>query len=709
MPEIPLDRLVSLAAAGDLKAYEEIVCRFQDMAVGYAHTLLDDFHLAEDTAQDAFLQAYQSLGQLANPAAFPGWFRRIVFSYANRLMRGKKLDTVPIDKTPDTPDRRPDPEAAMVLKERQSQILDAMGQLPQPQRQVLTLFYMGGHSHLEIATFMDLPPTTVNNRLRAARRNLKERMLEMAEKELAQNAPSRDDSFATAVSFCTAAQAGDLDQVQRILQARPDLVEQTHPQHRRKALHFAAEEGYAPVVKLLLQAGADPLEDFNEVAYSPAALVLARRAGHYHVVDAIEAHYQHRLETDDTLPTARDDRGNTLLHLAIYHRCRTLASSLLAKGADPNVRNRWGQRPIDLAIYNNSNLLLPWEKRPDGLMAALLLEAGVQMDLWLACALGETHLVRRFLDEDPSAANKCNGARRQPGGISYPLTIAAWRGDTEAARLLLDHGADPDCANCNEIYEDDYENRGAPLMMAIHNGHLKIAHLLLDRGAQANVSIYAGPTALKLAQKSGDEELVKRLVMGGARLLPGELAAAGNYLAIGEILDRCGPGEAGEILLGGVRGTDKTVVGMSLNAKPELRKGLTYRILSNVIRYDRDPQDSPEQEEVFRMILDNGVDVNDIATADEEGLTLLHGLSHKWWMKGLDEDGPARYAALLLDHGAQLEAKDANEGLTPLQWAARYGRLKLVELFLERGAKGKAKAKGEAKERGFEGVARLLG
>jgi hypothetical protein len=108
------------------------------------------------------------------------------------------------------------------------------------------------------------------------------------------------------------------------------------------------------------------------------------------------------------------------------------------------------------------------------------------------------------------------------------------------------------------------------------------------------------------------------------------------------------------------------------------------------------------------MILAHGVDVDDFATGDVEGLNLLHGLSHQWWMNGLNEEGPARYAALLLDHGAKLEIKDENEGMTSLQWAARHGRQGLVELFLARGAKGKAKAKAKAEEHGFEGVARLL-
>jgi len=40
------------------------------------------FQLAEDAAQEAFLEAYRNLDKLREPPAFPGWFRRIVFKHA---------------------------------------------------------------------------------------------------------------------------------------------------------------------------------------------------------------------------------------------------------------------------------------------------------------------------------------------------------------------------------------------------------------------------------------------------------------------------------------------------------------------------------------------------------------------------------------------------------------------------------------------------
>jgi DNA-directed RNA polymerase specialized sigma24 family protein len=76
-----LTSLVERARSGDLEAFTQIVCRFQAMAYGYAYAILGDLILAEDAAQEAFLEAHRKLDNLREPAAFPGWFRRIVFKH----------------------------------------------------------------------------------------------------------------------------------------------------------------------------------------------------------------------------------------------------------------------------------------------------------------------------------------------------------------------------------------------------------------------------------------------------------------------------------------------------------------------------------------------------------------------------------------------------------------------------------------------------
>ncbi len=85
-----LKDLVVQAQAGNLRAYDGLVRRFRDMALAYAHSLLGDFHLAEDAVQEAFVAAYEELGQLRAPEAFAAWFKRIVFAHCTRQMRRRK-------------------------------------------------------------------------------------------------------------------------------------------------------------------------------------------------------------------------------------------------------------------------------------------------------------------------------------------------------------------------------------------------------------------------------------------------------------------------------------------------------------------------------------------------------------------------------------------------------------------------------------------
>jgi len=104
--------LVSRARGGDLDAFGAIVARFQDMALAYAYSVIGDFHLAEDAAQEAFINAYRQLDALREPDAFPGWFRRIVFKHCDRIKRRKRLQTVPLESVAELASADPEPGVA---------------------------------------------------------------------------------------------------------------------------------------------------------------------------------------------------------------------------------------------------------------------------------------------------------------------------------------------------------------------------------------------------------------------------------------------------------------------------------------------------------------------------------------------------------------------------------------------------------------------
>src|SRR5258706_4099164 len=91
-----LAALVTRAQAGDLEAFDALVRRCQDMAVGYAYSLLGEWGPAQDVAQEAFIQVYRDLPKLRAPEAFLAWFRRIIFKHCDRQWRAQRLEIVPL-------------------------------------------------------------------------------------------------------------------------------------------------------------------------------------------------------------------------------------------------------------------------------------------------------------------------------------------------------------------------------------------------------------------------------------------------------------------------------------------------------------------------------------------------------------------------------------------------------------------------------------
>ena len=182
--------LIIRARSGDLEAFGEIVRRFQDMAHGCAYSFLGDFHLAEDVAQEAFLDVYRQLPNLRNPEAFPGWFRRIVLKHCDRLTRGKHIQTISMEVAAAAEDAGAGQSGQD--HEMQEEVLEAIRALPEHERMVTTLFYINGYSQKEIGEFLEVPVTTVKKRLYDSRKKLKERMVDMVKTTLKENALPED-------------------------------------------------------------------------------------------------------------------------------------------------------------------------------------------------------------------------------------------------------------------------------------------------------------------------------------------------------------------------------------------------------------------------------------------------------------------------------------------------------------------------------------
>lgn len=170
------EQLVRRAGAGDVAAFVELTRRFQQFAFGSALTLVRDFQQAEDVVQEAFIAAWSALPSLAEPAAFPGWLRGIVRHHAFRLRRRKRLASVPLAEAESLPDETPLPDHILEQRRQANAALAAIAGLPDKLREPATLAFVHDCSQQDVATFLGLSLTTVNNRLHAARSHLKKRL-----------------------------------------------------------------------------------------------------------------------------------------------------------------------------------------------------------------------------------------------------------------------------------------------------------------------------------------------------------------------------------------------------------------------------------------------------------------------------------------------------------------------------------------------------
>jgi RNA polymerase sigma factor (sigma-70 family) len=174
--------LVERARGGDVEAFTELVRRHQRLALGCAVALLRDADLARDIVQEAFVAAWRGLARLADPTAFPAWLQGIVRYQAFHVLRARHL--APLSDAEDIVWDAPSADQEVETSRRRSFALSALAELPDGLREPAVLRYVYDCSQAQIAAFLGLPVTTVNNRLHTARVRLKRRMLVMVKDAL---------------------------------------------------------------------------------------------------------------------------------------------------------------------------------------------------------------------------------------------------------------------------------------------------------------------------------------------------------------------------------------------------------------------------------------------------------------------------------------------------------------------------------------------
>jgi ankyrin repeat protein len=504
---------------------------------------------------------------------------------------------------------------------------------------------------------------------------------------------------------------GDLERVRALVAEDAGLV-RCHWEYRTP-LYFAVRENRAAVADFLLAQGADPLG----LAVNDTLLQICRDRGYAELEQFLKERYaqlqgasergepvaaairardqpavERLLAADPSLVHAGDLRSNRPIHWATLTRQPDLVDLLLQRGANLEARRADGAKPIHLVngdyhFRGGRDVPADWPISAVQMLEHLLAR-GAHCDLGVACHRGDLARVRAILAADPGAANRLPDYVTYYLGSGAPLRNAAQQGHLEVVQLLLDHGADPN------LREEEIAPHGHALYAAAAHGHLEIARLLLAHGAHPNPEVESSADALTRAIDRGDTAMVNLLCSHGASRRLHILAYYGDVRVAAAVL-AANPGLARdpEALANAAGEGQLDFVRLLLKYEPTLPRQLTF------------PPWSPagQSAEINELLFEHGLDPN---AADWLGITALHRFAG---------GGHLDWARQWVARGAQLDPRDDDLCSRPLGWAAKFGRIEMVQWLLAAGSPARHPADPAwatplawAERRGHTEIAQLL-
>ena len=173
-------QLIQQTLEGDQSAFSALVRRYQKPLHALVWRKIGDFHIAEEITQDIFLNVYKKLRTLKNPNRFAGWLYVIASRRCIAWLKKKRIPMKSLDAMP--PEELEELAYAQYRAERQEEVVSErhrevvkrlLQKLPESERTVVTLHYLGDMTCEDISKFLGVSPNTVKSRLHRARKRLK--------------------------------------------------------------------------------------------------------------------------------------------------------------------------------------------------------------------------------------------------------------------------------------------------------------------------------------------------------------------------------------------------------------------------------------------------------------------------------------------------------------------------------------------------------
>jgi RNA polymerase sigma factor (sigma-70 family) len=565
------------------------------------------------------------------------------------------------------------------------------------------------------------------------------------------------------LDLSTAASLDRADEIPRLVERDPEGLRRPNSVGDMP-LHIAARSGFRRVTAALLHAGADangvnaagqtslhiaaqPGQKSSLPPYAPLITLLREKGACDDIFSTALLGDRERLQTflaaNREILNSRDSSGATPLMLASWLGYTEMVRDLLIQGADATLRDNTGRSAVSIrssAVDINPEIIdlllaagaeielqtalalnrVEWveslltahptladsatvnwaiENQISPPLIERLVAFGAKLSPQDAAALGLTELLARMLTADPEMPRRRDSERRTP------LHHAAYSGQSEAVRFLLERGA-----TINAVAG----NGATPLNLAVVRQHHSLVAQLLQAGADVNQADHRGETPIFAACVQGDVSLTTLLMeagatansMGSGKTTPLHLAVqSGSLTLVKYLLGHNAALEARNYygatpLQIAVREGHNEIIRFLLTAGADkLARDQWHRTpLHTAAWFDR--------AESAEILLNAGTPVTELSygfstalhTAAERGSV---GVAERLVAHGADVNARSDFGRTPLHdavHGNQPAMVDFllrqgadpttpnNRQMTPLHWAAAAGKLEIARLLLSAGA-----------------------
>lgn len=160
--------IVLQAAGGNVDAFSQLINMYSNVVYAVLLSKINDFHSAEDLAQEVFIKVWNNLSQIKEPEKFGSWIVTMTRNQAIDWLRKSKPEQELLE---DSLDLSESLEGEILRRESSRTVRIALNQLDEKYRVVAVMYFISGFNTKEISEFLGISLSAVESRLKRSKKN----------------------------------------------------------------------------------------------------------------------------------------------------------------------------------------------------------------------------------------------------------------------------------------------------------------------------------------------------------------------------------------------------------------------------------------------------------------------------------------------------------------------------------------------------------